>query len=230
VKLGEYVHTFVLYHLLIHYYFKFRCTIEDDSSDNVEIIVEVEDEIVSVINAGENVIGEGNELIANLISMEESNGIIGSVIVDLTILDEIGNSKQPQGNVEICFKQNRNGNEDDTCIAVFNEDNNRWECEDSCVERNDDGLLCGNVDHFSNFALLLNPSGTGGCGSSDWNGITNYEWLDYVIIGCVTLFVCFLVCIIILLGFVIPQIHGEEYMRIKRLRTQETRITVTSSA
>ena len=39
---------------------------------------------MSVINAGEDVIGEGNELIANLISMEESNEIIGSVIVDLT--------------------------------------------------------------------------------------------------------------------------------------------------
>ena len=71
------------------------------------------------------------------------------------------------------------------CLGFINEDN-EWECVDECIELNEDGQYCGETDHFTSFAMLLNTSNDGnsnGCESSN-NGIT---WITYLSIASVGL-------------------------------------------
>jgi hypothetical protein len=49
-------------------------------------------------------------------------------------------------------------------LAFLNEETNKWECEDPCLESKGD-LLCGSTSHFTSFALLL--AGTEECGSEN---------------------------------------------------------------
>jgi len=71
------------------------------------------------------------------------------------------------------------------CLGFINE-NNEWECVDECIELNEDGQYCGETDHFTSFAMLLNTSNDGNsneCGSSN-NGVT---WITYLSIASVGL-------------------------------------------
>ena len=73
--------------------------------------------------------------------------------------------------VKICLTVPPQTEEEKSCLAFLNDDF-EWECEDPCVSRetNDSGetLFCGNTDHFTNFAILLNPRNQGGrCDSTE---------------------------------------------------------------
>ena len=80
-------------------------------------------------------------------------------------------------------------------MGFLNEVNGEWECEDECTEEKN-GMVCGEVPHFTSFAVLL----SGGHGGSGCNGDDNWiigDWEDSLLIitcfcvalGCVTLLV-----------------------------------------
>jgi hypothetical protein len=53
---------------------------------------------------------------------------------------------------------------DNRCLGYLNTDASppKWECQDDCLLRDKDGMVCGETDHFTNFAILL-----GGGASTD---------------------------------------------------------------
>jgi len=85
-------------------------------------------------------------------------------------------------------------------LGSFDEDTGKWQCDDHCLEEDSDGQLCGDVDHLTNFALLLSGNGGSGCGSSAGDYILGSAWNDFYLIISVSGFVVILSCFIILLG------------------------------
>ena len=216
--------------LIINYYFVWRCGNIDDSTDNDNEVTIIRDEngnIVSIITANQDVIGYQNTLKVELISDESSQD---GTVIDISLIDPSGSFVQPQGDVELCFNP-KDGNEDDQCLGFLNEETNEWECEDECLKQDDNGLLCGDTSHFSKFSLLLDVAGSGnsGCSGSSWNGITNYEWLDVLIIVIVILIVVCFSLIIIVIASLFPRFHGKEYVRIKTLRANTSTASVLLS-
>jgi len=107
----------------------------------------------------------------------------------------------------------------------------RWVCQDPCLSENDDGLLCGKTDHFTNFALLLQGNGRGGSSACD---STIDEWLTGVWYGDLILI---LLCVLVMVGIGIFIIsisywtpakrifYGEEGSRILHLRSMSSSST-----
>ena len=154
---------------------------------------------------------------------------LGTPIIDVTIYDANGIAVQPQNDIEICF----HGTEtDDPCLGVLNELNNEWECEDACLEEDNDGMYCGNTPHLSRFTLLLDPGGISGnerCGSDSWDGITPTSWGDVILIVSVCLLVfCFGIIVIVVVTLV-PSLHGAEHVRISTLRNHQSHMSALAS-
>ena len=150
--------------------------------------------------------------------MVDGTNSIQSLPVSLILLNELGVEIQPSGSVEICLKAD--SDEDDSCLAFLNENQSppKWECEDKCLERNDNDLLCGETDHFTNFAVLF--TGKRNCGEFDY--IFDEAWKDGVLIGCISgAIICYL-----LIGTIIlvspcgsKILRGTEGQRIYALRS-----------
>jgi len=72
--------------------------------------------------------------------------------------------------VQICFANSSAikaaVENNDACLGFFDEHDKQWRCEDTCVEVNDKGQVCGSTDHFTNFAVLL----SGGDGKEKCGG------------------------------------------------------------
>ena len=178
--------------------------------------------VIGTVTADTSAVGEGNEIIVDVISGEPEDPT-ESRVVDITLRDTNGQNQQPQGNVEICLSVSQTSS--DQCLAVFNEEENIWECEDPCLSTSD-SLLCGETSHFSRFSILLDPTGKGSedCDSDSWNGITGAQWSDYVVILSVT---CFFCCVAWTFAFLVtimfPSVHGEEHSRLVSLRSHSRR-------
>lgn len=71
--------------------------------------------------------------------------------------------------VRLCFRGVDTVN--DRCLGFVNADD-QWECEDYCLDTDGQEGICGNSDHLTNFAVLLDSRGGSNsrCGSSsqDW--------------------------------------------------------------
>ena len=153
----------------------------------------------------------------DLINQSDTSDIV-SFIVDFQLSD---GSTDLGGDVEICFESNHNSN-DNLCLGYLDESLNppEWICQDHCLQKNSDGLICGNTDHFTNFALLLSGSGNNAnCGDEDYwitgSGLGDF----YLVLSCA------LFCLIVALIFICVVLNnknlqlclmGREGMRISR--------------
>ena len=146
---------------------------------------------------------------------------VQSIPVSLNLLSDSGIEIQPSGSVEICMKADSDSN--DSCLGFVNEDVSppKWECEDKCLRRNSDDLLCGETDHFTNFAILFTGIQNNNC--DDFDYIFDEAWKDGVLIGCVALaIICFLLIgtiIIVASPLGSKIVRGEEGHRISKLRS-----------
>ena len=130
----------------------------------------------------------GTVVITNPINVGfvENDRLVVSPVFDINLFSPNGDLIQPTDSVEICFGVDSNLNEEDYCLGFIDESSNppKWVCQDECL-RKDSNQVCGETDHFTSFALLLNGGG-GGCGSSNADLIFDEEWKDYVLIATVT--------------------------------------------
>ena len=114
----------------------------------------------------------------------------------------------------------------DICLGFWNERRSppRWECEDPCLERNDEdqNQICGRTTHFTNFALLL-QNGYGkdsDCGRV-YDFITGTYWGDLILVAsCIGFIFC--VCLVVVFmtwtGVGNRCLRGSEGSRVQRLR------------
>ena len=129
----------------------------------------------------------------DLINQSDTSDIV-SFIVDFQLSD---GSTDLGGDVEVCFESNHNSN-DNLCLGYLDESLNppEWICQDHCLQKNSDGLICGNTDHFTNFALLLSGSGNkGNCGDDGDYWITGSGLGDFYLVLSCALF-CLIVAVI----------------------------------
>lgn len=105
---------------------------------------------------------------------------------EITLRDSLDNeiSTLP-ADLQICLSSQDNRNKEDLCLGYLNEATGRWECEDPCVEQNQDGLFCGSTGHLTNFALLLSGGNGDPCGSDE----------DYLIAWISLAFICAALCL-----------------------------------
>lgn len=196
-----------------------------DSDGNVVVEITFETD-----NPGETLIVSPIDVPANAVG----SNAVNSLPVSLILLDAFGFEIQPSAPVRICLDSD--ADEDKSCLGFLNEDFSppRWECQDTCLERNDDNLLCGDTDHFTSFAVLF--SGTGnGCGSND-DLIFSEAWQDGVLIGSVSAaFLICLLCFTVLLAATpcgSRIVRGGEGHRVHKLRdnTELTGVDQNTSA
>ena len=122
---------------------------------------------------------------------------IRSNVVNIKLVDPFGNYVQPESSISICLSAQ--STDEDLCLGSFNEDTGEWQCDDHCLEEDSNGQLCGDVDHLTNFALLLSDGrGGGGCGSSGDGYILGSAFNDSMLIMSVTLVVCFCAILMVL--------------------------------
>ena len=146
---------------------------------------------------------------------------VQSIAVSLNLLNGNGIEIQPSDSVEICLKADSDSNE--SCLGFVNENASppKWECEDKCLSKNKDGLLCGETDHFTNFAILF--TGVKSNCDDDFNYIFDEAWKDGVLIGCVAAaIICFLIIgtiIIVASPLGSKIVRGKEGHRISKLRS-----------
>ena len=85
----------------------------------------------------------------------------------------------------------RDTDSDGACLSFLNE-NNEWECEDECLEKdvneNGDSTLCGFTEHFTTFSILLNGIDNQ-CNKNDTVLETAIAWMSFGLICCAFLFI-----------------------------------------
>jgi len=194
-------------------------------------IIEEGGEIIGLIEADPATFGVNtlDVSINSLVATDDTR----SAVIDVSLFDYLGTEVQPNGDVKICLKEPEAGfSQDSECLGFFNEDKNRWECADRCLDQQN-GLVCGTTSHFTRFSVILDPTGSAsggsGCDSSlEWNGITSIQWVDYVIIISVFCFVCLLaITFVIVVSTCFPGFHGEEHLRVQSLRSMSSGATTT---
>lgn len=193
-------------------------TVAPDPQSPVNVVDE-DGDVIGVIDLGNN--PGGDDLVITPVPLDDvpNRNDIGSSIISLVLLDIFGNEVQPTSEVEICF--NSIDGEDESCLGFLDESENPpvWKCQDRCLSRKD-GLLCGNTDHFTSFALLLG-GGLNGCSDSD-DYILGDAWKDGVLIGSLTFALCCCFLIITILLAATPCgsriVRGSEGHRISKLR------------
>ena len=80
-------------------------------------------------------------------------------------------------------------------MSFYDEITKKWICQDPCLKQID-SQLCGETDHLTNFAILLNgdEAGDDPCGSSD-----DIPILFWVSLGMCILSVCCILIAIVLI-------------------------------
>lgn len=78
-----------------------------------------------------------------------------SAIIALTLTNVYGEEITTfDESVELCFIV-PDPNQDNLCLSFYDESKGEWICSDPCVKVKDD-KVCGETNHFTNFAILLN--------------------------------------------------------------------------
>lgn len=155
---------------------------------------------------------------------------VASDIVNVVLEDIFGISVQPNGDIEVCLTvSDVDEAKDNGCLSFYDEDRDRWVCEDPCLEFDGD-TACGTTDHLTNFAVLL-TGGNGDCSDDDDGYIFDAGWKDGVLVGSVFLVVVGVAILVLIIALLFPgfmaRLHGKEYTRIRSLRSGRVLSDVT---
>jgi len=152
-----------------------------------------------------------------------------------TVVDVVVDEHAPTFDAKLCFDPSTSsGQTSDMCLGYYDEDQNRWVCEDHCLTQ-EGGKLCGKTSHFTMFALLL--SGRSGlssdpCGSDSTDYITGVWWGDLTLMVSL-LVVAVLFVLLASISFYIPGLKkiwlGEEGVRVKKSREHSMSIRSRTS-
>lgn len=130
--------------------------------DIVEQIVDDQGDIsIQVTIPDENGLLEAFPI--NLDELPDRELIFSISGTEVNLRDPLGYLIQPS-KAQLCFATSSDYDKDEGCLAFLN-DQRQWECQDKCLSEND-GLVCGETDHFTTFALLLTGSDKQDCGST----------------------------------------------------------------
>ena len=119
----------------------------------------------------------------------------------------------------LCFSTNSSKTKG-ACLAYYDLHKNRWVCEDKCVEKNSAGLICGDTDHFTSFAILLGAVSEGEC--SDNSFITGSATGDLILVASCVALICVLCVLLVVFastGHGRKYFLGKEGYRVYSLRT-----------
>ena len=175
----------------------------------------------------------GSEVVINQIfDFQEPEGAeIVSSVFDIRLVDVNGEEINFDGSATLCFDilNPDQVSKKRSCLSFFNEEKQEWECEDKCLEENENGQFCGSTSHFTDFAILFyGIDGPGAACSSTPNPyIFDAYWKDLIMvasfIGCgVCCFVFF--AVISRLPYTERYLLGNEGWRLRQLRSKYSAI------
>lgn len=188
---------------------------DGSESDRLVPIIDIDGEQVGSVTLFAGAVGA--LVITSDADIVPTNEVV-SLAVDVTLVGGDGELLTAFDDpIEICFDTDED--EGDVCLGFLNKDG-QWECEDLCLESSGDSL-CGETDHLTNFALLLDSSAGDGCGSK--------EAADYVVAYLSIAFVAVAI-VVVLIFIVLVEKHIRTRIRLRRkeFRTIE-RATVALS-
>ena len=178
----------------------------------------------SKVEVGIGSLGNYTLIISNGNASTENEEVL-STVVDLSLFDVNGNTIQPNSTVRICFEVNKNEKDGNLCLGSYNEVKSKWECDDKCLKRNNEDLLCGDVDHFTNFAVLLTGDNGADC-SDNHPYITGSSEGDLILILVLLASCC---CFVVLTGAFSKCgpfrkiFYSEEALQVHNLRSRRMR-------
>ena len=151
---------------------------------------------------------------------QPANIKLGSVIIDINLRNEFGEVTQLGEPLEICLEQ-PDGDVDDACLSFFNTETRRWECEDECLEKVGD-QYCGETNHLTSFALLLDGGGGGGGGDDPCNSNEADYIFVWLSLAAVALAIC---CIILMILIVEIRFRKKQYERTSSFNRMSSRVS-----
>ena len=159
-----------------------------------------------------------SEVFAAIATDVPNNGIdFDSEVVEVSVVGKFDTAT-------LCFLT-KSGETKDNCLAYFESKNEKWICQDKCLEKNSNNQICGKTDHFTSFAILLG-GGLGECGD-DYPYVTGSFQGDLILVGSVAAF-CVMVGVFVILLSYTPLgqqvILGQEGSRIIHLRSYRIRL------
>jgi len=129
------------------------------------------------------------------------------VVAEITLQDasgqEITSFDQP---LTICLAPEQ-ATTDGACLSYYDESTGEWVCQDKCLKE-ENGLLCGETDHLTSFALLL----SGGAGNECEERNYIYSWLTLGFV-CATLLIVLLAVLAIELHIRLRRVHRRRRIR-----------------
>lgn len=95
--------------------------------------------------------------LVNMVTPTDSSAPLGSGVVEVSL----PGGKQPLQPVTICLATPPTLQDKGACLAYWDSAAAKpeWKCQDQCLTSVGDNLLCGQTDHFTNFAILLGGGG-----------------------------------------------------------------------
>lgn len=101
----------------------------------------------------ENVVPGGDDLGFDL-AVSYDSGILSVILTRSDTGEPITSLNEP---IELCLGELRGEDTNDVCLGFFDEETGDWECEDCSVQHRG-ASTCGQTDHLTNFAILLNSN------------------------------------------------------------------------
>jgi hypothetical protein len=152
-------------------------SISTSNGELVELRGSLEGEVIGGLFVPSNLSDQLNttlvtSLSSPIVGSSQDGQVLASAVLNITLLDGEGNSiTQLDSPLTICLAiSNNTKNGKRVCLSYYDERASQWRCEDKCLtsippkESNStnggtkEGLLCGQTDHLTNFALLLTGS------------------------------------------------------------------------
>jgi hypothetical protein len=148
--------------------------------------------------------------------------------LEVTFLNQL-----PEGSfrAQICLEvttKKSGESKSDLCLGFFDEEEDRWVCQDSCLKRNSSSsssgkeTLCGTTDHFTSFAILLVGGSVKGDKCNEELRYVTGSWKgDSGLVGALILLMLIIALILVGLSYV-PFLrkvfYGEEGARVRDTR------------
>jgi hypothetical protein len=126
----------------------------------------------------------------NIAPTDFPNQQLASTILNITLVNAEGQViTQLDAPLTICLSPpNITKGSERLCLSFYDERKQKWRCEDRCLASSrNDGQLCGQTGHLTNFALLLSGSGVDPCGVA--NQSNTISWVSMGMVAGALIFI-----------------------------------------
>lgn len=175
-----------------------------------------------------------------LLATAIGSSLLTSDVLNLTLVNTQTQSViQPASPVQICLSTASSptgitSSISDQCLAFLDETQTppKWICQDKCLTTSTKGVLCGNTNHFTSFAIFFGgASNSATCSSQFFTGSSEYDSLVSALFAIGVIAVLLVIMALIFYTSIGRKIfYGKEGYRLQKLRGKGRLIRASPSS